>query len=369
MAKKKEDKKIVWIIIAVVIVVFLTMPQKDTGPSFDIKVSTSGSNTANEYNPMQNIAGDQFMKVRLYDMNGNLINSAAPIFSTVGQKNSLVNGGSTEISMIGIDVTISNTGGQVLQCNLYNLTPNEFNEAINQSDKLTLWVGGKAIWTSSNMSAYKFEQYPQPVTFEASACCSYLGEELPCKTGQISLNIKPSGGAGYIVEIAPGLYVSTPNTDNYGTTTRNLPVSTSSVCNNNVCESGETAVNCPNDCGISNVVRFRTSDLSYSSGSALAFSSTCGSSLTRYGYVIAYGILGGTCGTTLPNGAVYQFQIPGGWYTGDSISKLYTLNGDVFVCDSDGSKYNYKKYSSTDSDSVNVINTLTSYYIDKEVTC
>lgn len=117
-------------------------------------------------------------------------------------------------------------------------------------------------------------------------------------------------------------------------------------------------------------VKVRVSDLGYGSTSAVGFTSSCGSALTQYGYTATSGQLSGNCSASTMMGqcdmsaisiTLLVSNLPDGWRSGAEQPSLWkpTCSPDcptkICVCDSgsDG-KYTVKRYSSTDSDAVNV---------------
>lgn len=104
-------------------------------------------------------------------------------------------------------------------------------------------------------------------------------------------------------------------------------------------------------------VLFRTTDLSYLAGSAIGYTSSCGSTLTQYGYVTASGLLSGDCATGGKSWCSATTQImgnlPGGYKSGGEAPSLWdtSVSGQVCMCDSgsDG-KFKLEKYTHTDDD-------------------
>jgi len=135
------------------------------------------------------------------------------------------------------------------------------------------------------------------------------------------------------------------------------------ICGDGICQSNEDITSCIQDCsGAISSVRFRTNDASYVTSGAIAYSNTCGSTLTQYGYVSGSGLLTGNCasasktwcGTTV---TLALSNLPGGYKSGGDSPSLWTTNDANVVClcdeGSDG-KYFFKKYSTLDSDKTKV---------------
>ncbi len=296
-----------------------------------------------------------FLSLNLYGMNGELIEENARTLSIVG--------GTPGVYFIDLTVTVHNTGQEALSCQLTSLSPTAFNDATTKTVK-AISVGGSAAWTSNRMATSLFESNSS-TTFSASVLCTYnSGTQvitLPAKQGTILLDIKPeSGSAGFDVSVNQG-----------GTPTE--------YCGDKVCQSSEGELSCPADCAVINHALFRTSDISYVAGSAIARTDMCGQTLIAYGYYSSTGTLTGLCADKMPAATwcgTLPTQIipglPGGYKTGGAAPSLWMPSGGgttVCVCDDDGSQYVIKKYTTTDSDA-NKVDT-SSITIDgaKEVSC
>lgn len=96
------------------------------------------------------------------------------------------------------------------------------------------------------------------------------------------------------------------------------------------------------ECSTNNIVKFRTTDLTYSTTSEIGYSSTAGNNLKAYSYTTKYQtIYNNPCSTAVPNRvatcgtATLLSQIPGGWLTGYDYTELYSCSGisdKLFVC-------------------------------------
>lgn len=286
---------------------------------------------------------------RLYDSNGKIIKSS-------GMPQSLVDS-VPGVSSIDLTVNVVNTGTEALSCSLTTVTPSAFNSAITKDAKAVA-VSGKASWTSSMISVAQFEG-TTPTAFSVSVLCTYNNGvqviNLAEKVASLNILVESEGTS------SPSFEVSLLKG---GTGTE--------YCGDGTCSSGESAATCPADCAVANNVKFRTSDLSYVSGSALAFTTSCGSQLIPYGYSGSTGMLSGTCSVVMPSkGTALLSGLPGGWRGGGESPSLWQSadSNIVFLCDDDGSKYIYLKYDKTDSDKSKVDTTPTSFDTAKEVPC
>ena len=107
-------------------------------------------------------------------------------------------------------------------------------------------------------------------------------------------------------------------------------------------------------------VIFRTTDLTYTLGGAVAYSSTCGGALTPYGSYTNYGAYSGNCANAMINlvgctSSQLLASIPGGWVTGYTGTELLmcigTKIGYVFVCNTvGGTSSELKSYRDSDPD-------------------
>lgn len=305
---------------------------------------------------------DSFLSINLYDQNGNKIGDTIHSLSVVN--------GASGVYFIDLTVTLVNTGSTSLTCNILSATPTLLNSAISKTEKI-IPVGGKVAWTSSLINTSTLESQTD-TNFSVIAKCSYNDGSnmisLPQKMGFLMVAIRPSSvGGGYEIIVSTG-----------GTPTE--------FCGDGVCQVSETSSNCPGDCAVANNVKFRTTDLTYVSGSALAYGTSCGSSLTGYGYSTKYsGLYNNACSgivTSRVSGcgtATQLLSLPGGWVTGSDGVKLFSCSskaGYLYVCDhkpSDGtanSEYGeVKAYLNTDSDASKVDTTSTSFDASKEISC
>lgn len=147
---------------------------------------------------------------------------------------------------------------------------------------------------------------------------------------------------------------------------------------NTDCTSGNCTGNICQGVAVQNV-KLRISDLGYGSTSAIGFTSTCGNTLTRYGYSSSSGILTGVCASIMPTKAycgtsntLLLSDLAGGWRSGGEAPSLWqsSTSGMVCVCDSgDDGDYTIKRYTATDSDRVNVDESSASINPSYELVC
>lgn len=240
-------------------------------------------------------------------------------------------------------VTLTNTGSYALTCNIISAIPSSLSSSINKDEKVIL-VGSKQAWTSGLLSTSQFESSVATL-FNVTARCNYNSGSsiatLPDKIGSLSLLIRPdSSGASFNIDIGTG-----------GTPTE--------YCGDNVCQSSETSSSCPGDCAVSNYVKFRTTDLTYVSGTAVAYTSSCGSTLTKYGKT------NGAC-TTKYCDDIADLTIPSSTGT----TKMFIQGNDICVCNPGIISHTYaSRYSTSDSDASKVDSSSTSFDSSKEVTC
>ena len=331
MSKKKNKKLIVPIIIVLVILLIVFT-------AFFMYKS-----------PMSD---DSVMTIRLYDADGNLIDDEPLIQQSVV-------GGVAGVSFIDLTITATNTGDETLNCELKSATPTQFDNAITKTTE-TINVGNKFAWTSSLIDVAPFESPTGTTTFEAVVGCSYNPGSgivlLSDLTGSISITIRPeSTGAGFIVDVTQG-----------GTGTE--------FCGDDICQSDEDVNSCPADCSVasSNVI-FRTSDLSYPSGQAIAFTTACGNNLVAYGYETSRNLFTPCDDSSNVQAPALISGIPGNIGVSGAI-KLYRDDSDsdkVWLC-VDGSSTRVgklKRYDLTDSDASKVDISAQSFDTAKEVSC
>jgi len=333
----KKNNKIIYIILGIILVILLIQPggimkTQDNIQNIINQVSNSGSGNSGITNENNNFG----VSIGLYDKNGNKITPNKGTFSIVGT--------TPGVSDIDFTITVPNTGSYALSCDLVSLSPTPLNNAVTKTTK-QIQIGGKTAWTSSKIPVAQFESTTS-TNFNATVRCSYNPGSgvtyLPDKVGSISLSIKSeSSGASFEVEIDTGGV-----TDEY--------------CGDGVCQVTETSSTCPGDCAVANNVKFRTTDLSYVSGSAVGYSNTCGNILTKYGKTT------GACTTHFCDATDQLLLVP----SSSGTTKLWIDGSDICICDVGVTSHTYsKRYSTSDSDASKIDNSFISFDAAKEVSC
>lgn len=262
-----------------------------------------------------------FIKVRLYDKDGNPINfpqTQSVVGLTAGA-------GVRGVGYIDITPKVTNSGGIPIFCDIISATVNgasgtPFDTALTRSTK-SIPVGSSAEWTSNLFSVSSFEGTPDPDVFSVTVRCQYTdatGNHVisPDQSGSLNLYITSDGTGSFTVQInSPG---GLPNM----------------YCGDRTCNNGETVSTCPVDCVTQTNSLFRTSDLSYPQGSAIARTSTCGNVLTGFGYESSscWAVTGSTCPTyTGYTRILSSSTIPGRpfWANSGTPTCLYTKDSDA----------------------------------------
>jgi hypothetical protein len=182
---------------------------------------------------------------------------------------------------------INNSGARDLSCTLTSVTPQTpFDCATGCSvsggasiSKTTIAIknGTKQAWTSNRIPTSSMETLSQPITLIAEVSCVYyengVASTAIIRTGQISFRVLATSGTANFTVTVNTAGVPTEYCGDLG-----LP--------GGGCQSPmENTLNCIRDCVIVPNTAFRTDDLTYTSGSAIAWNGgTCGSALTAYGY-------------------------------------------------------------------------------------
>lgn len=188
-----------------------------------------------------NIQPRPFLSINYYDQEGNLINNAYSIIVP------------TLAYSFDLTVVVVNNGDVTLNCQPIFFSPNELDSSFQSRNSMIVSPGKSGEWTSNKMLVSTFLSKPQPINFNVSVRCSsqgYINNSYYDQSGSIDLQVK-------------------------------------NICGDGICQIGEDSVNCPFDCFIphNSVIKFRTSDLKYAlTTHAIAFTNTCGGSLTRAGF-------------------------------------------------------------------------------------
>lgn len=159
-------------------------------------------------------------------------------------------------------------------------------------------------------------------------------------------------------------------------------------CGDGTCQADETAETCPEDCAVVTYVKFRTSDLSYPSGSAIAYTESCGSTLTGgFGRSTTASCTASSVDYTSACPAVSGFTnvfgpfSKGGYIWGTGNLCLYKKDGDSITirlyqqaatgagpCSITG-RGGYYEFKTTDGDAGNVDTSAESFDESKELIC
>ena len=263
-----------------------------------------------------NVGSTDFLQVRFYDDQGNLISSSKQDLQSVVQ-------GISGVSQIDFTTTVQNTGTTALTCTLGIFTPSSFDASMPKSVKNVV-VGGSASWTSAKIGVAQFEPLVQPVRFTAVASCTYV-------VGTTTFTVGPR--SGFI-----DLTITAESTTGNFNIQLGQGGSPTQYCGDGICQAAneETALSCPTDCTVSaGNVKFRTTDNTYVSGSRIAATqAACGSTLTSYGYSSS-GVGGGGsayCSALTGYTLITGMTPPGACYRASgtlSPSVLYRHNTDT----------------------------------------
>jgi len=350
------DKKIVYVLLGLVAVIVIFQYTQKQEPRLVINSEENSlMGNSQSFSPQTN---EKFMTITMYDTNGNLISTSDT------KKESIVNG-VANVGSITVTISVIDTGGYVLTCDLSNLQPTEFSDAMTLSQK-QINTGGRVGWTTNLIPVAQFEGQGQK-NFSVTATCSYNpgsgAVNLPPKTGFILITITadPSGSGSFNLQIDTG-----------GLSTE--------WCGDTICQSYESTATCPVDCLLSvQNVKYRAFDILYPTGSAVGYTATCGNSLVAYGYSTKYANYGNNClnsVNTRVSGcgtATKLLDIPGGWLSGYTGTELYSCSAkpdELYVCNTvGGTNSEIIRYSTTDSDANKVDVSMSLIDPAKEVTC
>lgn len=305
-----------------------------------------------------------------YDADGNPISSS-------GVKQAVL-GGVEGVTYITIDINALNKDTVSLDFEILNATPEALSNVLTLSSKKSAGPNEKVTWTSGliDITPYVGKTQVFTVTLQAS---SPIRTSLS-KSASLSIAVSADPVAGFDISLE----------DNVGTGDF-VPVP-SEYCGDGTCQTGETSDTCPDDCDATTTpssgnVIFRTTDLTYAIGSAIAYSSSCGNVLTSYGYASSYSTYYGNCQATIASRyatcgtATKVMDIPGTWLAGSAGTELWSCSGtsNLVVCDTtcvssvscvaNVDKSAIKTYSLSDTDATKVATISTSLELIKEVTC
>ena len=315
------------------------------------------------------------ISVLLFDTEGNEITPRHP-FAIVG--------GTPSVDSIRLKVTLQNTGpapdGEIITCNLIGTgasistegsgmlpgSTNYFDDYMVDDTERIILPQAFASWTTNNIpvqSEISAGHINGDITFSVTAYCFDIFGDLAIQPeDSLLINIvsdgTPLGTASVTVTQVAGteeLYC--------GDGCCNDGVSTGGTCVAPYSDIGEDSSNCPIDCAPTfQQVEFRTSDLSYGAESEIAWTSSCGTTLSRYGRTIKTGTLSGTCSAASKSWCgtnpieIQGVNVPGEWLSGgDSISIWdVTESGILCLCDDDGGYHSFRKYDSSRDNDDNV---------------
>lgn len=275
------------------------------------------------------------MSINIYDENHNLVKKTFDIVSTP----------IPSTFFIDLSISVSNTGDLPLVCNLNSLSPTQLDVSMPRSEKIVQPEESQE-WTSNLIPLKDFTGIQR---FSVEVLCY--------STNGINRVYKDSSDF--------------------------IDLTIKSMCGDGVCSTDENDIQCPNDCFMGDKsVRFRTSDLTYDSDSAVGLSENCGGILTTYGQYGSYHEQGGYgyCMENMPGNLVcgkptFVMYLPGGWWNGDlgtgtSLWKA-TTSSRLCVCTNfvNINNYQYTVYSATDLDKNKISNSPNLINKDMELIC
>lgn len=292
MAKDKDNKYLWLILLAVLVGIFFFKEKVNPIEQQDDSLIDylEDDICAGECNPELD-DGTQFLQVTFYDSNGNPVTGSS-------MTQSIVNG-VPGIASIGVTAKVTNSGSYALSCILKDISPAAFDTAMDKSNKVVN-LAQQVTWSSSAIPVAPFEGLG-PITFTVDALCTYNpgtgNVNLAEKNGQFQLTVTSEGVASFTFSV-PG--------------PTGIPTE---YCGDGTCNNGETTLTCAQDCPAAPAnIKFRTSDNTYAIGSAIAFTSTCGNTLTAYGMNSesnAGGTTTGTCPSSLSGHNLLLANLPG----------------------------------------------------------
>ena len=243
------------------------------------------------------------------------------------------------IQYITFQVNALNEDTTDLSVEIIDATPTSLKEKLPMNVKKTIKEGATGSWVSGLVDMTSYEGTDQTFTVTVRATSAVRKEAT--RTSDLIITIDPDPEGMFSIDLAQGGN-DNPGIDPGSDPDPELPPTTS--------------------------VSFRTTDLSYGSGSAIAYASTCGNTLTKYGYGSVSTSSGYTCehaSGMITKGSqcganptkIIATGI-GGWvgYTGTVSVWQGTDPTKLCVCqtDADGSGYKFAYYLSTDADASKV---------------
>jgi len=244
-----------------------------------------------------------FLEVRMYDSDGNLIGSTES-FAVVD--------GVPGVQFIDLTINVDNDGEIPLDISITSLSPTQFNNALSKTTK-TAQPGDTVSWVSSLINVDDLGLGSK--IFSVSVRGDYV-------YGGISRQVTDSDSITITFEedLEGSLSVSVEG-------------------------GGEGSIEPPTG----DYVNFRTSSLTYVS--TIAYSPNCGSNLVGYGYYISKVGVSTTCNDKLLSYGYTKLlnNLPGGFVAGGVNPSLWMKSGELVVCDDDGgSTYKYIRFRTTD---------------------
>lgn len=215
-----------------------------------------------------------------FDANGNQL-SFARAFSVIG--------GVEGVKYITLKVSVTNTDTVPLTLKIKSSSPVEINQAVPTAP-LTVPSGATASWITGLIDVEPYETKTQEF------CVNVESEAIPALrkssnvSGCVSVKVDPNPSGNFQVSVNSSSEISpiiNPGcTESWSCSAWSACVSSSQsrTCTDaNACGTTTTKPAEAQSCIMPLSVKFRTTNTAYTNG-AVAYSATCGSSLTAYGY-------------------------------------------------------------------------------------
>lgn len=266
-----------------------------------------------------------------YDENGNRID---------GDTQAIV-GGVPGVHFITIDVNARNNDDVPLTFSITEASPPEFSSQIALNEQREVASGDFATWTSGLISVEPF--IGTTTRFEVSVLGSSPFRRDTVKTSYLDIVVEQDNEGEFDVDLDGG---------------GEQECSSNADCDAGfICQEGQCIEDQTNPPPSNNYVIFRTSDTTYGSASAVAYATSCGGVLTRFG---DRGLSSWDCGAsgttmlleTIPGNA--QLCLRAGYSTRVYVTKA---NGDT------------RYYDSADSDAGAVSDSILPLIASNEVLC